>query len=359
METNKNAQNAQNEKHVYYDTSSKNQNNFVDERDHNYGKTNSTNENAQIAQNAHPTFECKCCIYKTNKKSDYNRHLCSNKHNKKFSLSLKHNNNLQKQKNTFECEHCNKCYQHSSSLSKHKKTCNLSDSAITKLEIDETNPINKLVLKIVEENSNLVNKIANDSTELHNILKEIIKNGIITNSQINTNINSNNTNSNNTFNLQVYLNETCKDAMNLSEFVNKIVPTIEELEKTAREGYVKGVTSIVNTRLDKVDKNNQPIHCTDGKREVLYIKENDVWNKEDGDNKPLLLKAIKTVAHKNICNISEWRKMYPDCTSSESRKNDLYLKITLNAMSGGTEEECNENYNKIISAIAKHTIIEK
>ena len=120
-----------------------------------------------------------------------------------------------------------------------------------------------------------------------------------------------------------------------------------------------GVSSIVNTRLDEVDKTNQPIHCTDGKREVLYIKENDVWNKEDGDNKPLLLKAIKMVAHKNICNISEWRKLYPHCTKSDSRKNDMYLKITLNSMSGGTEEECNVNYNKIMTAIAKHTIIEK
>jgi hypothetical protein len=192
--------------------------------------------------------------------------------------------------------------------------------------------------------------------DLNTIIKELIKNGI---TNTNTNTNSYNTkNINNTFNLQVYLNETCKNAMNLSDFIETIKPTIEELELTGREGYVKGISHIVTTRLNDVKTEEKPIQCTDGKREVLYIKENNIWNKE-AEEKPLLTKAIKQIAHKNMCNILEWQKNYPDCTHPDSRKNDLYLNIVSNSMSGGTKEESDKNYEKIISSVAKNTIIEK
>jgi len=300
------------------------------------------------------TYSCETCKFYTAHHNDYIKHLDTRKHQKLHESGYKDESNDSQtiyKPIIFTCKHCTKIYQTSAGLWKHKKQCNISN-------LDNNESMNKLILKIIEENSTLVNKLANDSTELQNIIKEMIKNGLINSSTNNSHNTTNNQNSNNTFNLQVYLNETCKNAMNLSEFVNTIVPTLEELEKTARDGYVKGISSIVNTRLDKVNKKDQPIHCTDGKREVLYIKENNVWNKED-EEKPLLLRAIKEVARKNICNILEWKKLYPDCTDSDSRKNDLYLKILLNAMSGGSEEESKTNYDKIMSVVAKHTIVEK
>jgi hypothetical protein len=146
--------------------------------------------------------------------------------------------------------------------------------------------------------------------------------------------------------------------MNLSEFIENIKPTIKELEVTGRDGYVKGISNIILSRLGDVDMTEKPIQCSDAKREVLYIKENDIWNKE-AEEKPLLTDAIKKVTHRNLCNISEWQKLHPDCTDSESRKNDLYLKIVSNSISGGTKEESIENYDKIISSLAKNTVIQK
>uniref|UniRef100_A0A6C0ISD0 C2H2-type domain-containing protein n=1 Tax=viral metagenome TaxID=1070528 RepID=A0A6C0ISD0_9ZZZZ len=301
--------------------------------------------------------------------SDWQRHNETMKHFKNKEKS--HINQIHNSEKILDVNQCNKCMficKSRSGLWKHKQKCGQQKSKknINDYINQAVNEAFKDFIKEVMQNKDdkqyeIMTQLIQNQSELQSVVKDIVKSGIMTNSHnTNTNTNTNTINSHNkTFNLQMYLNETCKDAMNLSEFVNNIVPTIEELEKTAREGYVKGVTSIVNTRLDEVDKNNQPIHCTDGKREILYIKENDIWNKEDGDDKPLLLRAIKSVARKNICNISEWIKLYPDCTQSDSRKNDMYLKIMLNAMSGGTEEECKTNYEKIVSAVAKHTIIEK
>ena len=234
---------------------------------------------------------------------------------------------------------------------RHRKKCN-DKYEITKKNSEHDNEIiTKDIMKFIMSNN----------IEWQSIMKEVIKNGLLNNSHNTNTNNSHNTNTNNinnTFNLQVYLNETCKNAMNLSEFIDMIKPTIEELELTGREGYVKGISHIVNTRLNGVKTEEKPIQCTDGKREILYIKENNVWNKEDKE-KPLMIDAVKKVAHKNMCNILEWKKIYPDCTDYDSRKNDLYLNIVSNSMPGGTKEESDKNYEKIISNIAKKTVIDK
>jgi hypothetical protein len=130
------------------------------------------------------------------------------------------------------------------------------------------------------------------------------------------------------------------------------------LEATGRLGYVEGVSRIMNKNLKELDINKRPIHCSDSKREILYIKNDDQWIKEE-ETKPILKKAIKQVANENIKQINEWRKKYPDCTASDSRKNDLYLKIVSNSMSGLTTEEQLKNYEKIISKVAKEAVIDK
>jgi len=169
----------------------------------------------------------------------------------------------------------------------------------------------------------------------------------------------NTTNSHNkAFNLNLYLNETCKDAMNITDFINSIQINLDDLENTGRKGYIEGISNIFLKNLNDLEDHMRPLHCSDLKREILYVKDNDKWEKET-DNKPILTKAIKTVAGENIKQIKNWKNKYPDCTSSDSRKNDLYLKIVSNSMSGITKEECERNVSKIVSNIAKQTVIQK
>jgi len=316
-----------------------------------------------------PKFYCEKCDYSSYKLSDFNKHLSTPQHN--YGNSGNKNKKLETKKiakpiQVFKCTECDKKYSCRSGLWKHKKICQqteIYEEIYTVDNFEESNKkTNELIVKIIEENSHLMSKLANDNQELQNTIKNLIQNGIsnyvIMNSTNNTNTISNNVNSNNTFNLQFYLNETCKDAMNLSEFVNSITPTLEELETTGRDGYVKGISNIVVTRLNTIDSHEKPIHCSDSKREILYIKENNIWNREM-ENKPLLTNAIKKIAHKNLCNILEWKNKHPDCSNSDSRKNDMFLKIVSNTMCGLTPEESNKNYEKIISNVAKNVIINK
>jgi hypothetical protein len=169
---------------------------------------------------------------------------------------------------------------------------------------------------------------------------------------------NNNTTNNNNFNLNVFLNETCKDAMNIMEFVDQLQVSVKDLEETGRLGYAEGISKIFINGLKQINISDRPIHCADSKREIVYIKDKNQWNKEDGD-KSLLTNAIKHVAHKNMRQIREWTKVNPEYNDSSSKQNDRYLKIVSNSMNGSTEEETNKNYNKIIKNITKETVINK
>jgi hypothetical protein len=164
-------------------------------------------------------------------------------------------------------------------------------------------------------------------------------------------------NSNNkTFNLQVFLNETCKDAMNLTDFVNSLQIQLSDLEKVGKEGFVNGITNIIVKNLKALDVTMRPVHCSDQKREVVYVKDDNEWHndsKELPENQKLK-KAIKQVVHKNICMIPEWKKMYPDCIYAESRKSDLYNHIIYESM-----DHNETNSEKIIKKIAKEVVIDK
>ena len=202
-------------------------------------------------------------------------------------------------------------------------------------------------------------ELIKNNTEVQKMMLEVMKNGtyinnnnkIITNNTVNNNVSK-------TFNLNVYLNETCKHAMNISDFVNSINLNLEDLENTGRKGYIEGISNILLKNLNKIEDHMRPLHCSDQKREILYIKDNNEWTKEC-DDKPILTKAIKSIAHQNIKQIQTWKDKHPDCTSSDSRKNDLYLKIVSNSMNGLTEEEGKKNINKIISNVVKEVTIDK
>jgi hypothetical protein len=292
-------------------------------------------------------FSCEKCDYECSKQSEWNKHVLTQKHQNNDNELQKNLQNLQ----NFTCD-CGNTYKYRQGLWTHKKKCTFTKETINK-EKDETKSDTNIDIDIFDKN--LILTLIQQNNELQKQILEVCKNTSINNSN---NTNSNNNSNNKTFNLQFFLNEECKDALNIAEFVSSIKVQLEDLETTGRLGYVEGVSRIINKNLNDLDQTKRPIHCSDVKREVLYIKNNDQWVKEN-ENKPILTKAIKQIANENIKQISEWRKKYPDCTDSDSRKNDMYLNIVSNAMSGSTAEEQSSNYEKIISKVAKEVVIEK
>jgi transcriptional regulator with PAS, ATPase and Fis domain len=291
----------------------------------------------KFCQKSAPRFYCKFCDYGTSKKSSYDDHILSAKHQKHtlgntIATNLGHNSatfcsNLP---STFTCHNCDREFKTRSGLWKHTKTCKFIDNSVNNTQFQLFTDVIKTTVI------------------------EVMKNGMVTNNSHNNTNNSHNK----TFNLSFYLNETCKDAINIGDFVKSIKVQLEDLEHNGRVGYVEGVSDIIINNLNSIDTHKRPIHCTDEKREVLYIKNDGEWVKES-DNKSIITNAIKTIANENIKAISQWKQTYPDCTNVDSKKNNLYLKIVSNSMSGGSKEECEKNYNKIIRNIVKETIIDK
>ena len=304
-----------------------------------------------FTSNAQYYFQCEKCHFKCSKKGDWSRHLLTRKHNH-TDILLTNVDTITSQKH-HSCL-CGKEYLHRQSLSIHKKKCpkfieisentNSNDSiiALFKEQLNENKELRKM---LIEQNKQLY--------ETNNKLIEISKENVnITNTTNNTNI------SNKTFNLQVYLNETCKNAINLSDFIDSIKVQIKDLEKVGEKGYAEGISDIFISNLQQLNTHSRPIHCSDSKRETLYIKDAEQWTKDD-ECKTVLTKAIKQVANKNIKQISEWQKLHPEYSDPESKQNDKYMKIVLNSMSGSTKEESNKNYEKIVKNVIKETIIEK
>jgi hypothetical protein len=286
-------------------------------------------------------FYCEFCDFNCSKQSNYNKHLLTLKHQKTYNLFTKFTKNAVSQ---YFCI-CGKTYNHRQSLYKHKLNCKTINNNLS----NSSNLSNLSYLSNLDDKS-LIVQLLQQNQELHKSLIELSKEKNINNSINNSN--------NKTFNLQLFLNETCKDAMNISDFVQTIKPQLLDLETTGRLGYVEGITNIILNNLKTLKIHERPLHCSDQKREVFYIKDNNIWNKED-HNKPILTKAIKVIANENIKNIGEWRKEYPDCTDSDSKNNKLYLKIVSNSMSGSSKEEADKNLHKIISNISKEVIIDK
>jgi hypothetical protein len=295
--------------------------------------TNLMPKNAEI-------FYCECCDFKCSKQSNYSIHLMTAKHTKRYNMIQNDTKKMPKNATPqYICE-CGRIFSYHSGLWRHKKKCkeNKDDEELEKLVSEHNGPTDKeLMMMLIKDNS-----------EMKKMMMEVIKNGTH---------NTNNSH-NKTFNLQFFLNEQCKDAINITDFVNSIQLQLEDLEETGRLGYVDGISRVVIKNLDDMNNHKRPIHCSDSKREILYIKDNDQWIKEN-DNKDTMIKMIKQVANKNMKKIPEWVKAHPDCLDSESKQNDKYLKIVLNSMSGSTEEEQKSNINKIISKVAKEVVINK
>jgi hypothetical protein len=289
-----------------------------------------------------PKYYCEQCEYKTNNKKDFSKHLSTLKHSKVDNYNVLTTENPQKIPNDFKCNICDKIYKYRDGLWRHSKKCK-EPTVAEVFANNNTQQLTELVLKMVEQNQELTKQIV-----------ELAKVGGNGNHQHNTN----NINSHNKFNLNVFLNEECKDAINISDFVSSLVVSVKDLEETARLGYSEGISRIFLNGLQNLDTHARPIHCSDSKREILYIKDQDKWEKDNIDNDKIT-KAIKHIATKNMRMIPEWIKENPDYNDVNSKTNDKYFKLVMNSMSGSTEEEQRKNINKIISNVAKEVAILK
>ena len=303
-------------------------------------------------------FECKLCDYTCSKKQHIEQHYNTQKHKNADGYQVSNSGNQWKPSTEFNCE-CGKCYSNKSGLWKHKKVCKYEESD-SDSESDTESGIGK---KDSLENNKLVEYLINENKDFKNLIMELIKKDATnTNTSINSNNTNNNTNNtnntNNSFNLQVFLNDKCKGAMNMSEFVDTIKMQLSDLENFAHFDYADGVSKILLKNLNNLDTYLRPIHCSDSKRETIYIKENNCWTKEE-DDKSSLKTAIKQVAFKNIKQINEWVKENPGCQDPRTKQNVKYNKIVMNSMSGGTVEEQKDNIEKIVKNVIKAVTIEK
>ena len=292
-------------------------------------------------------YNCLLCDYKSFKLSNYNKHINTKKH---ISTTFLNNFEQKSSQENYICEKCKKNFNSRSGLWYHKNKCqnNIFNNNNNNNILQNDN-----IIKLIEQNTELITQ----NKEFKELLIEQHK--VITELAKNTGNNNNNTNCNNkTFNLQVFLNEKCKDALNISEFVNSLKLTLEDLENVGDKGFVDGITRIFVNGLKKLDVYKRPIHCSDLKRETMYLKNENVWEKDD-ENKEQMKKVIKQIANKNINKIYEWKDKYPDCKYSDSKKNDQYLKILLESFGSKTKEEDQLLYEKIIKNIAKETMIDK
>jgi len=287
-------------------------------------------------------FVCEYCDFICCKKSDMDRHNSTRKHKRLTTTNEK----TPKTADIFYDCICGKKYKHISSLCKHKKTCtqlnNHDDTDGIKLLHMENKEIIELLKQQMKENGELCKQLKSQNETINELASKV----------------GNHTINNKTFNLNLFLNETCKDALNITDFIKSIKLQLSDLEATGRLGYVGGISKILLHNLNGLDTHQRPIHCSDFKREILYIKDDNQWIKDD-DDKLVLQNAIKHIASKHMRQIPEWVKCNPDCYNSDSKSNDKYLKIVSNSMSGSSKEEQDKNIHLIIKNLAKEVVIQK
>jgi len=282
-------------------------------------------------------YICVICDYKCSKKFLWDQHLSTTKHISANKMLMPANENML---HKFKCNNCNSDFIHHSSYCRHKKKCLKNNEPIN----------NEIIINKDLSDKDLIVMLIKQNNEMMELLKNGTNNSIACN---NNNISSNNK----TFNLQLFLNETCKDAMNITDFVKSIQPQLSDLINVGEVGYVEGISNLIISNLKTLDITKRPIHCTDKKREVLYVKDDDKWEKEDG-SKMKIRYMIKQVAHKNSGLVSMFREKYPDCNKSHSKYANQYNKLVVESM-GGFGDNDTEKEDKIINNIAKMVTVDK
>ena len=311
-----------------------------------------TDKSPKIAKN----FFCETCYYNCCKNSDWKKHLMTYKHKK----STESTNNIAKIAESFCCENCQKNYKDRTGLWRHKKKCvqppeNFKDKDKDKDKEQDSPLTQSMMVELIKQNQSIMM----ENKEFKELIIEQNKQllALAKKPSSITNINNNKNTMNNSFNLNLFLNETCKDAMNLTDFVDSLQLTLKDLEDTGKLGYEESISQIFIKGLKQLEFSKRPIHCTDTKREKLYVRDKDVWEKDQ--EKERVRKAVRKIANKNVNQIVNWIEANPDSQDYHSKKNDQYLNIVLKSTGGSTKEEEEKRINKVISSIAKHVEIDK
>jgi hypothetical protein len=285
-------------------------------------------------------FECKVCNYICSTQFNLDRHFSTIKHKKNADESTR-------VKKMYQCP-CGKTYKHSPSLTKHSRICKLQ---LPDTIDAETTINNDIVLKILKDNQEFKELLVEQNKQLF-ALASAEKTTIINNNT--TQNTQNNTQNNMTFNLNNFLNEKCKDAINMTDFIESMKITFEDLENTGKNGLVKSLSQCITRELGKLDVYSRPIHCSDSSRKVLHIKNENEWQRDTDEHlsaKKMLSKINHTM---NLSQIMKWKETYPSCELSNDKRNALYLRIVRNMV------DCeNDNYEKVIKNISDKIVIDK
>ena len=315
-------------------------------------------------------FICEACHYNTSKRVDYLKHTSTQKH-KKAILATPPETLATKSitcPDKYECTNCRRKYSDRSGLWRHRKVCEkkhpkscenvsmvVADTSVQLYEKSDTQDENEklkhttsMMLELIKQNQEFKNILI----EQNNAMIELAKKPQISNSTIH------HTTQNNQFNLSFFLNEQCKDAVNLIDFVNSIELQLNDLENTAKYGFVEGISRIFIDALAKLDVYKRPLHCTDLKRDVLYVKDQDKWEKE-AENKPNIKKAVGQIVNKNLQQIEAWQEKNPEFAKANTKDNDDHIKILLSALGGSSPNEADKNTEKIVKNIAKEVVLVK
>jgi len=285
---------------------------------------------------------CQKCNYSTNLSSDFAKHEASAKH---INATMT---------NKLECTTCNMCFKTASGIWKHKKKCKPISVQTVASPTEPENPSTAFICEMFKEmmksNKEMQNMFLEQNTKLFEIAKQ--------NSTTHQSNNTNSLNTNNQFNLNFFLNETCKDAINLTDFINSLQVQVEDFENTGRLGYVEGISRIIMNGIKNMDVNKRPIHCTDVKRETVYVRDQDVWEKENPE-KQKLKKAVNRVAQLNLKQLQKWQELNPECINNNSKQNNEYIHLSLTALGGETEEQEEKYMEKIMKNVLREVVIDK
>ncbi len=300
------------------------------------------------------TLECNICDFKCCRPTEMSRHLLTRKHQNRTFLNEKNTENTTP---SFVCKNCNKIYKARNSLWYHENKCTRT--------LTTTDKVNEELLSLITEQTKTMEKITNQNMELQKQAVELQKQNTelvsktmelckpITNNTVNNNTTITNHN-NQRFNINVFLNEKCKDAINFSDFLKNIQISYEDLENNAQLGFVNGISKIFLDNLKQLDITERPIHCTDVKRETMYIKDENTWTKQADDEK--LQKAIQTVSYRSMGKLAEWKQENPDYKDCNSEFSQKCVDIQLQTLAGNNR---GTYYPKVIHALARETIIDK
>ena len=328
----------------------------------------SSTEFTQKSAKKQREYFCESCDYNSIRKNDFDRHLLSSKHqnyakinriNRMRNKSANSKNEVSVD-NSHHCQSCNKSFTCRSGLWRHNQKCKMTlsheqDNQEESNDYDEQESeeydLKNMFLQMMKQNEEFKQIMLEQNTKL----MEMANNQSIIN---NNNINYNNNNTmNNKFNLTVFLNETCKDAMNIQEFIDYVTVQHSDFENFGKMGYVEALTRIFLRNLMELEVHKRPIHCSDLKREVLYVKDNDVWTSDVSREK--LIRTIKYIANKNVKQIPGWMDKNPDSKNTQTKLHDKYMRMLCFSMGAKTEEEDQEYYKKIIRNVAKEVCIDK